>query len=150
MTPAPIDVTRLLLRFAVGPIFLFSGLEKVVPGTDATVAYFADLGIPSPEILGPAIAWLELVGGVLLLAGVLTRITAALFVSEMAVALLVVRFPVAVDADSVAAAMVAVRLELLIAVAAACLVLLGGGRWSVDRLIRETAAGSAAGPRRPS
>jgi putative oxidoreductase len=131
-----VESTRLLLRFALGLIFLFDGLQKVLPGTAATVAYFAHLVIPAPEILGPFISYLELLGSILLIAGLMTRFVSALFVCEMVVAVVVARLPIAADAGSVADGVVAVRLEALIAVAAACLVLLGGGRWSLDSAIR--------------
>ena len=136
MISTPINVTGLLLRLGVGLIFLFSGLQKVLPGTAATVAYFSDLGIPWPGLLGPFVSYLELFGAVLLTMGLLTRLVSALFFCEMLVALLVVRIPIAADADSVADAFAAVRLEVLIAIVASCLVLLGGGRWSLDSVAR--------------
>ena len=136
MTITPIDGARLLLRIGLGLIFLFSGMQKVVPGTAGTVAYFSELGIPWPDLLGPFVSYLELFGAVLLMTGLLTRLMGALFLSEMAVALLVVRVPMAGDADSVADAVAAVRLEVLMGIVAGCLVLLGGGRWSLDALVR--------------
>lgn len=136
MSSTPTDVSRLLLRFGVGLTFLFTGMQKVLPGTAATVDYFEQLGIPWPELLGPFVSYLELIGAVLLMVGLLTRIVSALFISEMLVALLVVRIPIAVDAVSVADAFTVVRLEFLIAVAAGCLVLLGGGRWALDDVAR--------------
>jgi putative oxidoreductase len=129
-------MATLLLRFGLGLIFLFSGMQKVLPGTGGTVAYFAELGIPWPELLGPLVSYLELFGAVLLMAGLLTRLVGALFLSEMVVALLVVRLPIAGGADSVADAVAALRLEWLMAIVAGCLVLLGGGRWSIDANIR--------------
>jgi uncharacterized membrane protein YphA (DoxX/SURF4 family) len=136
VSSTPVEITRLLLRSALGLIFLFDGLQKVLPGTAATVAYFSHLGIPAPEILGPFICYLELLGSILLIAGLMTRFVSALFVCEMVVAVVVARLPIAADAGSVADGVVAVRLEALIAVAAACLVLLGGGRWSLDSAVR--------------
>ncbi len=136
MTSAPTEICRLILRFGVGLIFLFDGLQKVLPGTAATVAYFSQLGIPSPELLGPFISYLELFGSLLLMAGLMTRLVSALFICEMVVAILVVRLPIAAAADSIADAVVTVRLEVLIAADAACLVLLGGGHWSLDAAIR--------------
>jgi putative oxidoreductase len=135
VTSTPTDISRLLLRLALGLTFLFTGLQKVLPGTDATVAYFSELGIPWPELLGPLVSYLELLGSILLIAGLLTRFVSALFICEMLVALLVVRLPIAGDADSVADAFAAVRLEFLMAIAATCLLLLGGGRWSLDSVV---------------
>jgi putative oxidoreductase len=150
----PIDATRLLLRLGLGLIFLFSGMQKVLPGTAATVAYFSELGIPWSELLGPLVSYLELFGAILLIAGVLTRLVSALFICEMLVALLVARLPMATVADSVADAFASVRLEVLMAIVASCLVLLGGGRWSLDSVARrvrhhsEAAEATVAGLRR--
>ena len=132
MNPTPIDVCRLLLRFGVGLVFLFTGLQKVLPGTVATVDYFTQLGIPWPELSGPLVSYLELFGGILLMAGLMTRLFGALFICEMVVAIVVARVPIAAEADSVADAFAVIRVEFLLAVASACLVLLGGGRWSLD------------------
>ena len=136
MNSITIEASRLLLRLGLGLIFLFSGMQKVLPGTAGTVTYFSELGIPWPGLLGPFVSYLELFGAILLMIGLLTRLMGALFFSEMVVAVLVVRAPIAVEAASLADAVLAVRLEFLIAVAAVCLVLLGGGRWSGDAVAR--------------
>jgi putative oxidoreductase len=132
VTSRPVDATGLLLRFGLGLIFLFSGMQKVLPGTAATEAYFSDLGIPWPGLLGPFVSYLELFGAVLLMTGLLTRLLGALFLCEMVVAILVVRLPIALESQSVADAFAAVRLEVLMATVAGCLALVGGGRWSLD------------------
>jgi putative oxidoreductase len=136
VTSTPVDVATLLLRFGLGVIFLFSGMQKVLPGTGRTIAYFSELGIPWPELVGPLVSNLELFGALLLMAGLLTRLVGALFLSEMVAALLVVRLPIAAGSDSVADGVAALRLEWLIAIVAGCLVLLGGGRWSIDANVR--------------
>jgi putative oxidoreductase len=52
-------------------------------------AFFASVGIP-PELVVP-IGLLEVIGGIFLLVGVVTRITAALFIIEMISATLIVK-----------------------------------------------------------
>lgn len=135
MNSRPTEASRLLLRVGVGMIFLFAGLQKVLPGSTGTIEYFTRLGIPWPDLLGPFVSYLELVGGLLLVIGLATRLLSALFISEMAVAILVERLPIAAQADSVADAFAVVRLELLIIVVTGSLLLMGGGRWSVDAVI---------------
>lgn len=126
------DGAALVLRLAVGTIFLFSGLQKVLPGPASTIDLFRDLGVPWPELLGPLSAGLELVGGLALLAGALTRIAAGLLAIEMLAALAFVRVPQASTALSVADAVAAVRLELLLFASCASIVMLGPGRASFD------------------
>ena len=151
MNSRSIEASRLLLRVGVGMVFLFAGLQKVLPGTTVTVAYFTRLGIPWPDLLGPFIGYLELVGGLLLVVGLLTRLLSALFISEMVVAILVERLSIAAQADSVADGFAVLRLELLMILVATSLLLMGGGRWSVDRLFRQDdhRGGGPTAPRAP-
>mgnify|MGYP000240227636 CR=1 FL=1 len=79
----PGALTRLLVGFA----FLDSGRGKL-EGMENTVNFFTDLGIPFPELNAMFVARLEYYGGMLLLAGLLTRITAALLSTTMVVALI--------------------------------------------------------------
>lgn len=79
----PGALTRLLVGFA----FIDSGRGKL-ENMENTVNFFTDLGIPFPEMNAAFVARLEYYGGMLLLAGLLTRIVAALLSTTMVVALL--------------------------------------------------------------
>ncbi len=138
------DGVALVLRTAAGVVLLFAGLQKVLPGPAFVTAYFRDLGLPWPELLGPGVGLLELLGGMALLAGLLTRVVAGLFVAEMLVALAVARLPVALASTSAADAVATVRTELLLLAGCACLVLAGGGRWSLDARMGRRHAGQRA------
>lgn len=129
------DAAALLLRLGIGSIFVFAGLQKVAGGGVAAVAFFDDLGVPAPQLVAPAIGYLELIGGGLLLIGAATRLISTLFALEMLVAIPLSRLPLAVAEGSVAGGFGAVRLELLILIAAVCLILLGSGRWSADNAV---------------
>ncbi len=135
----------LLLRGGVGLTFLLSGLAKVLGGVENVADYFASLGIPSPHVLGPAISYLELGGGLALLLGLLTRVFGVLFVCEMLVAIVVARLPSAATAASLVEAFTSVRLELLLLLAALCLALLGSGRLSLDGVLAEGRRSRARG-----
>jgi putative oxidoreductase len=67
----------LIGRILVAAVFLISGLGKLA-SPDATIGYIASVGLPAPT-LGYVVAMvLELVGGVLMIAGYQTRLIAAL------------------------------------------------------------------------
>jgi len=79
--------STILVRMMAGSVFLWEGILKFVY-TNQGVGRFTKLGIPFP---GPAaffVAVLEIVGGLLLLSGFLTRAISIPFVVEMLVAML--------------------------------------------------------------
>ncbi len=77
----------LLVRLLAGAVFLSEGILKFVY-TNQGVGRFTKLGLPWPEFTATFIATLEIVGGLLLLAGLLTRFFAVAFIVEMIVAIL--------------------------------------------------------------
>ena len=77
----------LLTRLVIGQAFFFTGRGKL-DNFEGTVAFFTDLGIPLPAANAAFVARLEYYGGLLLIVGLLTRLTALLLSSTMVVALL--------------------------------------------------------------
>lgn len=77
----------LATRIAFGVAFFFTGRGKWM-NFDNTVNFFTQLGIPFPMANAAFVASLELVGGILLILGLGTRITSLLLSSTMVVALL--------------------------------------------------------------
>ena len=80
-------VPGLLTRLVVGFAFYDSGNGKL-NNPENVVGFFSSIGIPFPELNAAFVSRLEYYGGMLLLAGALTRITALLLSSTMIVALL--------------------------------------------------------------
>jgi uncharacterized membrane protein YphA (DoxX/SURF4 family) len=70
-----------------GGVFLSEGILKFVY-TNQGVGRFTKLGLPFPAFTATFIGTLEIVGGLLLLFGLVTRLVAILFVIEMIVAIL--------------------------------------------------------------
>jgi uncharacterized membrane protein YphA (DoxX/SURF4 family) len=79
--------STLLLRLMAGGVFFWEGLLKFVYANQG-VGRFTKLGIPFPHFTPTFIGGLEIVGGLLLLAGLTTRLIAIPFVAEMIVAIL--------------------------------------------------------------
>ena len=88
-------------------------------------AFFTKVAIPLPGLMAPFIAILELVGGILLLLGVATRIVAALFAIEMLVTTLWVKMPSSGWNSS--------DLDRMLLVASVLFVLAGPGAAALDR-----------------
>jgi putative oxidoreductase len=76
----------LFARITVGWVFLWSGWGKLTSLPDITQK-FIDWGIPFPHVLTPLTAGIEFFGGLFLLAGFLTRISAGALGVTMIVAI---------------------------------------------------------------
>jgi putative oxidoreductase len=77
----------ILLRFMAGGVFLWEGILKFVYANQG-VGRFTKIGIPAPGEMATFVGVLEIVGGVLLITGFLTRLIAVPFIIEMVVAML--------------------------------------------------------------
>lgn len=117
-----------LLRIVVGAVFAAHGAQKIfeftIPGT---IGSFADMGVPLPEITGPAVAFVELGGGILLILGLFTRVAGILLAGDMMVALVAVHLPAGLWVGEGGYEFVAV-----LGAAALALALTGAGRISLD------------------
>ncbi|WP_082696980.1 DoxX family protein [Kocuria rosea] len=120
-----------VLRVVLGVTFLLHGWQKFTEWTLAgTQAAFAQMGVPAAELAAPVVAVLELVGGLMLLLGLGTRVVAALLALVMLGALVLVHLPAGFFvADG------GIELVLLLAAASALFALAGAGRWSLDHVV---------------
>lgn len=128
------DVGLLLLRLSVGLTMAFAhGLGKV-PVSDGFVRGVAEMGFPMPSLFAWSAALSELVGGIFIAAGLLTRPSSVLLLATMAVAVFVrhANDPFAKQ-----------ELGLLYGAACIAIAVAGPGRFSVDALLgrRFTRAG---------
>lgn len=80
-------LAALCTRLVLGITFFRTGLGKW-QHFDDTVSFFTDLGIPAPAANAAFISSLELAGGILLILGLGTRLSAALLSATMIVALM--------------------------------------------------------------
>src|SRR6185503_16852847 len=77
----------LLIRLMTGGVFLSEGILKFVY-TNQGVGRFTKLGFPFPGPTAHFVACVEIIGGILLIVGWLTRPVAIAFIIEMIVAIL--------------------------------------------------------------
>lgn len=81
----------LIARVTVGYVFMLTGWGKL-QHLDRVTAYFTSLGIPAPHILTPFVSGLECFGGLFLIFGVLTRISAGGLAVTMIVAIVTAKW----------------------------------------------------------
>jgi putative oxidoreductase len=77
----------LIISIAVGAVFLSHGWMKI-GNVDMVSGMLEHMGVFAPAFFGPFISWLEVVGGLMLIFGVLTRVAGVLLGIEMLVAIL--------------------------------------------------------------
>ncbi len=123
----------LVLRLVTGAIFIAHGLPKTGwsgdgGGPAAMGARWAESGfIPFPTLGAYLITYTEFFGGALLIAGLFTRVVTAMQVFGMLVALTLVHW------SNGFAGQGGYQWALMLAAAAFCLMLEGGGKYSLDR-----------------
>jgi putative oxidoreductase len=115
-----------VVRIMAGIILVAAGWSKLWAGLGGFTSFIAQLGLPAPNVLGPGVAILELLGGVLLLLGVGTRVLGLLFMIEFIVTTALVRLPAGNWDMS--------RIDLMMLAASVLFLLAGGGKLSVDEM----------------
>ena len=119
----------LVLRVVVGGIFFAHGAQKIFEYTLAgTTQSFAGMGVPLPEIAAPFVAFLELIGGAMLVLGLFSRLAGILLAVDMVVALVLVHLPAGFWVGEGGYEFVA-----LLGASALAIAFTGAGRFSVDR-----------------
>lgn len=120
------DVTHFGLRLTVGVIFIAHSIGKFEPRFAGAVENW---GLP-PEMAIP-IALAELVPGILLIIGVLTRISASLLAVIMLGATFLVKGATSLTGDR------GVEFDLILLAAALIVIVIGPGRVSVAHVARK-------------
>jgi len=138
----------LLLRLMAGGVFFWEGLLKFVYANQG-VGRFTKLGIPFPHFTATFIGGLEIVGGLLLLTGLTTRLIAVPFVAEMIVAILSTKIALYLGTSPLPlppvppqvglwAVLHEVRSEYAQMLTVMFLLANGPGQWSLDAVLRKS------------
>ena len=127
----------ILIRCIVGGVFLSEGVQKFLFPEDLGVGRFTRIGIPSPEVLAPFVGMVEIIGGALLLAGLLTRLAAIPLIINMLVAIATTKIPI-LHKSGLWAMVHEARVDYAMLLGCIFLLIEGGGTWSFDaRLTRD-------------
>jgi putative oxidoreductase len=120
-----------LLRLALATIFIFHGLA-LIGGAEKKWGADWDKHDPAqPAVVQLAVAWGELIGGIALALGFLTRLAAIGIIAIMAGAIATVHWPKGFDIQQGG-----FEYNFLIILVCLCLVLGGPGPLAVDRFFR--------------
>ena len=120
----------LILRLSIGTMLIHHGYEKTADIENFADAFVRPIGIPFPIIASYVAAYCEIYGSWLLIGGLFTRIAALSIIGTIGVA---IYHAIVTSGFNI------YLLELLILYmgGALCILLIGGGDFSIDRLLRK-------------
>lgn len=133
-----------LIRLLVGGVFLSEGLQKFLFADALGAGRFAKIGIPAPQVMGPFVGSVEIVCGILLLLGLLTRLAAIPLLITICVALVTTKLPVLLGHSVLGVSLPKLasygfwstlheaRADLSMLFCLLFLLLVGAGIWSLD------------------
>ena len=124
------DLGLAILRLTTGGVLAAHGAQKLfVYGFAGVTGAFTHMGIPMPAITGPATGLVEFLGGLALVAGLLTRLAGAGLAVTMLGAIGFVHLAGGFFAPN------GIEFSLTLLGATAALAVAGAGRYSLDALI---------------
>ena len=144
-TRAPAAV--ILVRLLVGLVFFEEGVRKFLFPDIAGAGRFARIGIPAPSFTGPFVGAVEVAFGAMIVLGLLTRMAAIPLLIDISVAILSTKVPIALghafgpfslpklSRYGIWAAFSEARTDYSMFMGLLFLLIVGGGRWSVDALL---------------
>lgn len=142
-THAPAAV--ILIRLTIGGTFLSEGIQKFLYPAEVGAGRFAKMGYESAEILAPFVGATEITCGALVLLGLLTRAAAIPLICIMCMAILSTKIPILLEREFLGFAVRELkyygfwgmaheaRTDFAMLMGSLFLLIVGGGRWSVDR-----------------
>ena len=130
-----------LVRLMVGSVFLFEGIQKFLFQEALGVGRFVKIGIPAPQIMAPFVGVVEIFFGALILIGLFTRLAAIPLTINILVAIASTKIPMLFDGGFWKMAHES-RVDWSMLLGLICLLLVGGGRWSLDERARTRAENS--------
>lgn len=142
--PMPADWYALPLRLIVGYGFFAHGLAKLLRGPDQFVAILHAIGMPFAGLLGWSTVAVELVGGVMILAGAFVPLAAVPMIVVLAVAIVTVHLPngfssvklLSYDAAGAHFGQPGYETDLLYIACLVALCIAGAGPFSIDKHLR--------------
>lgn len=144
-----------LIRLMVGSVFFFEGVLKFLYPDALGAGRFVKIGIPFPQIMGPFVGSVEIVCGMLVLIGLLTRLAAIPLLIDILVAILSTKIPILLGHGlwmftlpdlpryGFLNMMHEARTDFSMVLGLLFLLCVGAGKWSVDGWLAVASGGMA-------
>jgi putative oxidoreductase len=127
----------ILVRLLVGWVFFSEGVQKFLFPAALGVGRFAKIGIPAPHFFAPFVGVVEIVCGLLVIVGFLTRLAAIPLAIDISVAIATTKIPM-VAKDGFWGTMHEARTDLCMLLGSLFLIAVGSGRLSLDTTVHRS------------
>ncbi|WP_286856669.1 MULTISPECIES: DoxX family protein [Sphingobacterium] len=127
----------ILIRLMVGAVFLSEGIQKFLFPAIRGAGRFEKIGLPLPEFLGNFVGTFEILCGILILIGLLTRLASIPLIMIMLVAFATTKSEV-LAVKGFWEMMHGSRTDWAMLLGSIFLLIKGGGRWSIDNLVDQS------------
>lgn len=124
------ELGQLIIRVVLGITFFIHGLDKFQGGVENTAGWFESIGIPGVVAYGVAV--IELVGGIMLVLGLFSRVVSILFAVVMVGAIVKVKVAIGFLGNF---QMAGYELDLAFLAMAVMLAITGSKAFALDQLI---------------
>ena len=94
MTSTQAPAATILIRIVVGTVFLSEGIQKFIFPDEVGAGRFAKIPIANPDTVAPLIGGIETVCGILMIAGLFTRLAALPLIVIMLTAIFTTKIPI--------------------------------------------------------
>lgn len=128
-TSAPKSV--ILIRLMVGAVFVSEGIQKFINPSEVGAGRFTKIGLPNPEFLALFVGTFEILCGILVLLGLLTRLAAIPLLIIMLTAISTTKIPILLERGFWAMAHDS-RTDFSMLLGSIFLMIIGAGVWSID------------------
>lgn len=129
------DRSILLIRLMVGGVFLSEGLQKWLFPAVRGAGRFTKIGLSNPEFWGCLVGSVEILCGLLVLLGLLTRVAVVPLLVIMATALFSTKLPILLE-KGIWELLHAARTDVCMVLGSLFLLWRGSGAPSIDNILR--------------
>jgi len=126
--------TTVIIRLMVGRVFLSEGVQKFLFAESLGAGRFAKIGLPSPEFLGNVVGSFEIICGIFVLLGFITRLAIIPLIVIILIAIATTKTEILAN-QGIWKMMHESRTDWAMLLGSIFLLINGGGFWSLDRTL---------------
>jgi len=131
--------TTIIIRLVVGAVFLSEGIQKFLFPAIRGAGRFEKIGFTSPDFWGSFVGFFEVLGGILILTGLLTRLASIPLIIIMFVAFATTKADVLAN-EGFWELLHGSRTDWAMLLGSIFLLITGGGNWSIDKTLMRNGA----------